>query len=79
MLEIQKIINDKNKNLSHSKSEINYVVKSYLSNKISHNAMTDWLKAVFNHGMDINETIAYTSSIINSGKKIAFLKGKTGI
>ena len=72
MIEIQKIINDKNKNLSHSKSEINYVVKSYLSNKISHNDMTDWLKAVFKYNMNFEETVSYTDAIINSGSRLNF-------
>ena len=72
MIAIQKIINDKNKNLSHSKSEINYVVKSYLSNKISHNAMTDWLKAVFKYNMNFEETVSYTDAIINSGSRLNF-------
>ena len=34
--------------------------------------MTKWLKAVYVNGMNIEETVSYTKSIINSGKKINF-------
>jgi len=72
MQNIQSLIEDKLNRKNHISSDIDYIVNSYLNNHISDEVMTQWLKAIFNHGMNIDETIAYTSSIINSGKKIAF-------
>ena len=72
MIEIQKIIKDKNNNLSHSKSEINYIVNGYLSNQISDKLMTDWLKAVIKFNMNFKETVSYTNAIINSGSRLNF-------
>ena len=72
MFNIDALIKDKVNNKEHNASEIDYIVNSYLNNKISNQDMTHWLKAIFNYDMNIKETIAYTSSIINSGKKIKF-------
>ena len=72
MSAIQSLIKDKLDFKNHQPSDIDYIVNSYLNNKISNEDMTDWLKAILNHGMNIDETIAYTSSIINSGTKIKF-------
>lgn len=72
MFNINTLVKDKVNNKEHSASEIDYIVNSYLNNKISNQDMTYWLKAIFNCGMNLKETISYTSSIINSGKKITF-------
>ena len=72
MLDIQKLINNKKNNKSHNPREINFIVKSYLNNKINNEDMTLWLKEIFDNGMSINETIFYTDAIINSGQKIIF-------
>ena len=72
MLDIQKLINDKKINKFHNSKEINFIVKSYLNDKINDQDMAAWLKEIFNNGMSINETIFYTDSIINSGQKIKF-------
>ena len=72
MLQIQKLINDKNNNVSHSKSEINYIVNAYLSNEISDRSMTEWLKAVIKSNMNFEETVSYTDAIINSGSYLNF-------
>ena len=69
---IESLIKDKLNSKDHNTSDIDYIVNSYLDNKISDVEMTSWLKAVFNNGMNIDETIAYTSSIVNSGTKIEF-------
>ena len=69
MLDIQKLINNKKNNKSHNPREINFIVKSYLNNKINNEDMTLWLKEIFDNGMSINETIFYTDAIINSGQK----------
>ncbi|MAX30041.1 MAG: thymidine phosphorylase [Candidatus Marinimicrobia bacterium] len=72
MLDIQKLINNKKINQFHNSKEINFIVKSYLSDKINDQDMAAWLKEIFDNGMSINETIFYTDSIINSGQKIKF-------
>ena len=72
MLDIQKLINNKKINQFHNSKEINFIVKSYLNDKINDQDMTAWLKEIFDNGMSINETIFYTDSIINSGQKIKF-------
>ena len=72
MLTIESLIKDKLNLKAHNTSNINYIVNSYLTDKISDNEMTSWLKAIFNNGMNIDETIAYTSSIIHSGTKLQF-------
>ena len=69
---IESLIKDKLNLKAHNTSDINYIVNSYLTDKISDNEMTSWLKAIFNNGMNIDETIAYTSAIINSGTKLQF-------
>ena len=72
MFNINTLVNDKVAHKEHSSPEIDYIVNSYLSDIISDEEMTYWLKSIFNHGMTTKETIAYTSSIINSGVKIKF-------
>ena len=69
---IESLIKDKLNFKNHNTSDIDYIVNSYLNNKISDVEMTSWLKAIFNNGMNIDETIAYTSSIVNSGTKLQF-------
>jgi pyrimidine-nucleoside phosphorylase len=72
MFNIQKLINNKNNNKSHNSAEINFIVNSYLNNKITNKDMSQWLKEIFDNGMNIDETVLYTDSIINSGEKITF-------
>ena len=72
MSDIQKLINNKKNNKFHRSKEINFIVKSYLNNKINSDDMTLWLNAIFDNSMNIDETVSYTSSIIKSGKKITF-------
>lgn len=72
MLDIQKLINNKINNKTHDSTEINFIVSSYLKNKITNQDMALWLKEIFDKGMTIDETVYYTDSIINSGKKITF-------
>ena len=72
MFNINNLIHDKNSAKFHTEEQIDYIVKSYLRNDISNEKMTEWLKAVFNNNMNIEETAFYTKSIINSGEKIKF-------
>ena len=72
MFNINNLIHDKNSAKFHTEQEIDYIVQSYLKNDISNDKMTEWLKAVFNNNMNIEETAFYTKSIISSGEKIKF-------
>ena len=53
-------------------TQIDFMVNSYLANKISDKEMTVWLTDIFNNGMNITETYLYTQAIIDSGAKITF-------
>jgi len=66
------LVQDKNNSQTHTNDQISFIVNSYLRNKISDNEMTTWLKAVYENGMNINETVFYTNSIIQSGQRIVF-------
>jgi len=57
---------------SLSQSEISYIVNGYTSGNISSNEMTDWLKTVFDNGMNYEETIFYTQSMVDSGEQLNF-------
>ena len=47
-------------------------MQSYLNDQIDEQNMTLWLKEIYEYGMNIDETVLYTESIINSGEKIEF-------
>ena len=66
------LVQDKNNSQTHTNDQISFIVNSYLRNKISDSEMTKWLKAVYENGMNINETVFYTNSIIQSGQRIVF-------
>ena len=76
-MKINKLIKNKDAAISHSKEDIKYIVDSYTAGNISDSQMTKWLKAVYSKGMDFQETINYTNTVVNSGKKIKF-KNKKG-
>ena len=72
MLDINKLIQNKLSNTSHSKQDIEYIVEAYTRDNISNKQMTEWLKAVCLNGMNLKETVNYTSAMINSGKTVDF-------
>ena len=72
MFNINSLIKNKNHNKNHTSKEIDYIVNSFVENKITDPQMTKWLKAVYEYGMSIDETANYTNSIINSGRKVNF-------
>ena len=71
-MKIKNLISNKKKSIPHNSSEIHFIVNEYLNNKISNSEMAHWLKAIFSNGMNVNEIISYTKSIINSGERIKF-------
>ena len=72
MFDINKLIQDKLSNTPHSKQDIEYIVDTYTRDNISNKQMTEWLKAVCLNGMNLQETISYTSAMIHSGKTVNF-------
>ena len=72
MIDFQELIKYKKNNKFYNSKEISFIVQSYLNNHIDDQNMTLWLKEIFEYGMNIDETVLYTDSIINSGKKVKF-------
>ena len=54
MFDINTLIHDKLNSNPHKDDEINFIINSYLSNNISDEDMTKWLKAIYNHNMNID-------------------------
>ena len=71
-MNFEKLIQDKKIFKNHSKSELEFIVNSYLNGDLSDNEMTLWLKSIYKNGMSIRETADYTEAIINSGDKLNF-------
>ena len=70
MLSPYELILKKQQKTPHTKEEIQYIIDSYLSGKFTDYHMSAWLMSVYYNGLNPTETILYTKSIINSGKKI---------
>ena len=71
-MNFEKLIQDKKIFKNHSKSELDFIVNSYLNGDLSDNEMTLWLKSIYKNGMSTRETADYTEAIINSGDKLNF-------
>ena len=61
----------KNQSILSSK-EIDFLVSSYSNNQITDEIMTEFLKAVKDNGMNMDETISLTKTMIDSGEKMDF-------
>ena len=72
MIDFLELIKYKKNNKFYNSKEINFIVHSYLNDHIDEQNMTLWLKEIYEYGMNIDETVLYTESIINSGEKIEF-------
>ena len=57
---------------SLSQSDIEFVVNGYISGMINDSEMTSFLKAVFQQGMNHQETLDYTQTMLNSGVRLDF-------
>ena len=71
-MNFKKLIANKKQNLNHSKSEIDFIVNSYIRGNLTDTDMTAWLKSIYKNGMSVKETSDYTKSIICSGDKLNF-------
>ena len=66
------IIKAKQNQSSLSYKDIDFIVSSYSNNRIDDELMTDFLIAVKENGMNMEETISLTKAMIRSGEKIDF-------
>ena len=67
-----KIIKAKQNQSVLSSKEIDFLVNSYSNNQITDEIMTEFLKAVKDNGMNMDETISLTKTMIDSGEKMDF-------
>ena len=72
MFSPESVAEKKQRGQSLSQSEIEFIVNGYTAGSILDNEMTIWLKAVFDHGMNHEETLNYTQSMLNSGAQLDF-------
>ncbi len=66
------IINKKKNKEALSKDEIDYFIKNYVNGEIKDYQVSSLLMAIRLNGMNINETINLTNSIVNSGISINY-------
>ena len=62
----------KQKGQSLTHPEIEFLVNGYTSGQIPDDEMATWLKAVFDHGMNHEETMHYTRTMLRSGMQLDF-------
>ena len=62
------IIEKKIKNKSLSYEEIKFMVDNFISNKIGDDTMTLFIRAIYNNGLNFDETLNLTDVMIKSGK-----------
>lgn len=66
------LIEKKKQGYVHSAEEIQFIIDSFLKESIYDYQMSAWLMAVCFKGLTINETVALTEVMANSGDKIDF-------
>ena len=72
MVSSKSIIKKKQNGINLSADEIEFMVNDYTVGSISDDFMTLWLTAVFENGMDYEETLNYTKSMLSSGLELNF-------
>ncbi|MEC7871606.1 MAG: pyrimidine-nucleoside phosphorylase, partial [Candidatus Neomarinimicrobiota bacterium] len=78
-MNVAQIINKKLIGDPLSNSELEFVILSYIENKIDDAQMANFLKSIKKNGMSKNETIALTRIMIESGETINFSQNKSFI
>ena len=61
------ITSKKNNNEKLSYEEIEYMVNSYVKEKISDDTMSDFIWSIYYHGLSLEETYFLTDVMIKSG------------
>lgn len=74
MMEINKIIDKKSKNLENTYEEIEFMIMGYVNQKISTEKMTEYIKSIFENGMTHQEIFDLTSIMAKSGDILKFEK-----
>lgn len=64
------IINKKNNNKELTYSEIEYMVNSYVKNRINDKTMSEFILSIYNNNFSIKETYYLTDTMIKSGEVI---------
>ena len=64
------ITSKKNNNEKLSYEEIEYMVNSYVKEKISDDTMSDFIWSIYYHGLSLEETYFLTDVMIKSGQTI---------
>ena len=71
-MQLSDLIAKKKLGKSHTKDEIEFIVSSYMSGKVSEAQVAAWLTAVCFRGMSVEETAYLTEALGRSGKIINF-------
>lgn len=66
------LIKKKRNGQNHTEAEIDFLIQSYTRNEIPDYQMSAWLMAVYFQGLDKEETLFLTKSMINSGQVVEF-------
>lgn len=66
------LIKNKKLNKKHTFEELEFLIKSYVDNKVSDYQMTAWLMAVYFNGLSIEETSWLTKIMKDSGESLKF-------
>lgn len=64
------LIRKKQSGLAHSDDEIEYLIQGYTAGSIPDYQMAAWLMAVYFQGLDLQETAALVSAMIQSGESL---------
>ncbi len=66
------LIKKKRNGHSHSKDEVDFLIKEYSEGRLPDYQMSAWLMAVYFNGLDRNELAFLTSSMLHSGSQLNF-------
>lgn len=72
----KEIISKKINKKSLNSNEIDFIIKNFIAKKISEEEMSDFLKAVYQNGMNEKETINFTQAMTNSGEIVKYKNKK---
>ncbi|MFQ6616025.1 MAG: thymidine phosphorylase [Fidelibacterota bacterium] len=71
-MNISRLVEKKTGGGAHTPEEIAHLVDAYTRGGIPDREMTRWLKAVFDHGMTDEETLAVVDGMMASGERVDF-------
>src|SRR5262249_42080239 len=77
MITPSEIIQNKRDRQTHTAEEIETLIQGYMSSQVADYHIAAWLMAVFLNGMNIDETVALTRSMLSSGMLLNLSSIKT--